>query len=91
MSNERVSATLDRAAGKAEETWGKAKDAAQQVSDVASQNFDRVSRSAQDAYRYGRDATVKWEHSFEDEVKAHPLAAVLIAAGVGFILSRMWR
>jgi ElaB/YqjD/DUF883 family membrane-anchored ribosome-binding protein len=46
--------------------------------EAAAEKFDRL-------YKEGREKVVQFEHGLENQIRMHPLQAVAIAAGVGFL------
>ena len=43
------------------------------------------------AYEDARDAAYSLEESLEDQIQERPLAAVAIAAGIGFLIGAAWK
>ena len=94
----------DRLKGTAKETFGKAEasvgDAIGDDSTEATGRVRQAAGAAQDAYGQAKDslgesiATVsdsagKALHSLEQEVKARPLIALLIAALIGYVIAQL--
>ncbi|HEV3417029.1 MAG TPA: hypothetical protein VG056_09460 [Pirellulales bacterium] len=49
----------------------------------------RATEMAQDYYRRGRTRAGNVEKAVEDNVRAHPVRSILMAAGIGFLLAML--
>ncbi len=47
--------------------------------------------SSLDAFKVARDQATNMEHQFEDQIRANPLRAILVAAGVGLLVGFLAR
>jgi len=68
------------------DAWEATKDAGHRASEFASEQYGRLSRGARDAYAHGRQSAIDVEHNFEAHIRRRPLTAVLVGAGVGFLI-----
>ena len=55
------------------------------------QELGRIAREVvTDKYQAGREKAVALEKTVEDQIKRHPMRAVLIAAGAGLLIGVLW-
>jgi ElaB/YqjD/DUF883 family membrane-anchored ribosome-binding protein len=59
--------------------------AANQSGKAIKHAYSEVADKARDSYEYSRDKVVGWEAALEDQVRARPLATLLVAIGVGLV------
>ena len=57
---------------------------------LASETIDRVRQSAQDYYRQGWTQARAIETSVEDYVRTYPIRSLLMAAGAGYLLAKVF-
>jgi ElaB/YqjD/DUF883 family membrane-anchored ribosome-binding protein len=62
-----------------------------QVGKVAREQYENLRSKASDYVEQGREKAEEWEDSVESYIKAKPVQALLMAAGVGVILGLLWR
>lgn len=67
------------------------RDAGSQVRDAASQKYEDLRNQASEYYEEGRQRAQEWEQTVEDYVQQQPVKALLIAAGVGFLMGAIWK
>ncbi|HCU24724.1 MAG TPA: hypothetical protein DF383_06885 [Deltaproteobacteria bacterium] len=53
---------------------------------IAQDAVDLVKNNANDYYQQGKKKAQKWEQSLEGRIRENPVKALLIAAGVGFLV-----
>ncbi len=70
-----------------EELSDRAHEAVENLREVAGQ----VREAASEQYSHARQTAREWEQSLEHYVQEKPLRAVLMAAGVGFVLGWVWK
>jgi ElaB/YqjD/DUF883 family membrane-anchored ribosome-binding protein len=59
--------------------------------EMARDTLNRVKETASDAYEQGKQRASEWQDDLESTIRARPLTAILIAAGVGVALGFLWR
>ncbi len=76
---------------------GKARTVTQDIEELggmarktAQEKVEQLRASASEYCEEGRDKVQQVEHSFAQYVREQPLKSVLIAAGVGLVLGRLW-
>ncbi|HEY8665466.1 MAG TPA: hypothetical protein VIL86_02315 [Tepidisphaeraceae bacterium] len=62
-----------------------------QVRDAAREKYEDLRNQASDYYEQGRQRAQEWEEGVENYVQQQPVKALLIAAGVGFLLGAIWK
>jgi ElaB/YqjD/DUF883 family membrane-anchored ribosome-binding protein len=62
-----------------------------QVGKAAREQYENLRSRASDYVEQGREKAEEWEDSVESYIKAKPVQALLMAAGVGVILGLLWR
>lgn len=62
------------------------KDLGSAVRDLASDSMHKVQQKASKLYSKGQESMKSAERSLEQKVKAKPIQALLIAAGIGFVI-----
>jgi ElaB/YqjD/DUF883 family membrane-anchored ribosome-binding protein len=62
-----------------------------QVGKAAREQYENLRSKASDYVDQGREKAEEWEDSVESYIKAKPVQALLMAAGVGVILGLLWR
>jgi ElaB/YqjD/DUF883 family membrane-anchored ribosome-binding protein len=76
---------------KASQVGENLRDIGGQVRDAARDKYAQLSDEARAFYDQGREMAHDWEEGLEGYVRAKPLQAVLIAAGVGVLLGVLWK
>jgi len=59
--------------------------------DLANDTLHMLKDNANDAVHQGMEKAQKLEKTLETKIKENPLQALLIAAGVGFVIGAWWR
>lgn len=62
-----------------------------QVKDAAREQYENLRDQASQYYEQGRERAKEWEQNLENYVQEQPVKAMLIAAGVGFLLGALWK
>ncbi|HEY1922746.1 MAG TPA: hypothetical protein VGG44_08260 [Tepidisphaeraceae bacterium] len=62
-----------------------------QVGKAAREQYENLRSKASDYVEQGRGKAEEWESDLEGYIKAKPVQALLVAAGVGVILGLLWR
>lgn len=78
----------------AEKGADQAKEAVEDLKTAAKDGVDYASQKAAEAQQYvnrGLDQVSHAGESVADQVRRHPLASIAIAAGIGFLISRLVR
>ena len=90
MDSDRVKGTATNVGGKVKEALGSALgDRSGQMDGLADQASGRVQAAYGSAKDAARDATAGVREQMDQVVKQQPMLALLMAAGVGFVLARM--
>jgi ElaB/YqjD/DUF883 family membrane-anchored ribosome-binding protein len=63
----------------------------EQVKETAQEKYESLRDAASDYYETGRERAQQWEEGLEGYVQDKPVKALLIAAGVGFLLGAIWK
>lgn len=58
---------------------------------VAQEQFENLREKASEYYQEGRQRVQQVGEDLGQRIRQHPLEAILIAAGVGFLLGAIWR
>jgi ElaB/YqjD/DUF883 family membrane-anchored ribosome-binding protein len=58
--------------------------------EAVEEKYEQVGHAARASFEHGRDRGVRWENSFEGEVRARPIVSLLMAAGVGVLVGIFW-
>lgn len=88
---EKVKQTSADLGAYAQEKVGDLKDKMSGMKDSAREMYDQGAARAQDLYEQGKTKAKDLEQSAEDFVRAKPVQAVLIAAGVGLAIGLLLR
>lgn len=75
----------------ASDVGGKLRDAGAQVREAASQKFEELRNHASECCEQGRERAEQWEQNIESYVREKPVKALLLAAGVGFLMGAIWK
>ena len=67
------------------------RDAGQQAMGAAREKFDDLRNQASEYYDQGRQRAQEWEQNLETYITDQPIKAMLMAAGVGFLLGVIWK
>jgi ElaB/YqjD/DUF883 family membrane-anchored ribosome-binding protein len=67
-----------------------ARDTAKDLGHRAQEGFDFVKERASDYASRGKEQLESASHAVQDQVQQRPMSAILIAAGVGFVLGLLW-
>lgn len=67
------------------------RDAGSQVRDAASKKYEDLRDQASEYYEQGRERAEEWEQTIESYVQEKPVKALLLAAGVGFLMGAIWK
>lgn len=86
-----MSTTTDRLADQAKEVKKDLQEMGQTVRDAAQEKIGQVGEKASEYYDGGRDSVHSVACACEQFVRQRPLRAVLIAAGVGWLLGVLWK
>ena len=78
-----------QAKGKARQYGGQAQDAYGEAKSRASDAADYVSDSAGDLYEHGGDYAQRGARAVTSSAKEYPIVAILIAAGLGFVVAML--
>jgi ElaB/YqjD/DUF883 family membrane-anchored ribosome-binding protein len=63
----------------------------QEVSTQVTESARQVGETASQYYEQGRQQLAGLEQSLEENIRAKPLQAVLLATGIGLLLGLLWR
>ncbi|MDZ4819255.1 MAG: hypothetical protein SGJ20_09810 [Planctomycetota bacterium] len=58
--------------------------------DAAQRKLEGVSESLSGYYEQGRECAADFEQSLETKIRERPIGAILVAAGVGFLVGMCW-
>ena len=86
-----MSTTIDRLEDQAMEVKQDLQEMGQTVRDAAQEKLGQVGERASEYYEQGRDNVHGIACACEQFVRQRPLRAVLIAAGVGWLLGVLWK
>ncbi len=86
-----MSTTTDRLGDQALEVKKDLQEMGQTVRDAAQEKIGQVGEKASEYYDEGRDSVHGVACACEQFVRQRPLRAVLIAAGVGWLLGVLWK
>lgn len=86
-----MSTMTDRLADQAKEVKRDLQEMGQTVRDAAQEKIGQVGEKASEYYDEGRDSVHGVACACEQFVRQRPLRAVLIAAGVGWLLGVLWK
>ncbi|MCY2994022.1 MAG: hypothetical protein NTY19_40025 [Planctomycetota bacterium] len=86
-----MSTMTDRLADQAKEVKKDLQEMGQTVRDAAQEKIGQVGEKASEYYDEGRDSVHGVACACEQFVRQRPLRAVLIAAGVGWLLGVLWK
>lgn len=86
-----MSTTMDRLEDQALGVKQDLQDLGQSVRDAAQEKVGQVGEKAAEYYEQGRDHVHGVACACEQFVRQRPLRAVLIAAGVGWLLGVLWK
>ena len=86
-----MSTTIDRLEDQAMEVKQDLQEMGQTVRDAAQEKLGQVGEKASEYYEQGRDNVHGIACACEQFVRQRPLRAVLIAAGVGWLLGVLWK
>ncbi len=75
----------------ASEIGRKLRDAGAQVREAASQKYEDLRNQASEYCEQGRERAEQWEQNIESYVREKPVKALLLAAGVGFLIGAIWK
>lgn len=67
------------------------KDMGDIAADTAKEAVGQMQENASAYYERGRDKVLQVQRTFDQFIREQPLTSVLIAAGVGLLLGRLWR
>ena len=59
--------------------------------EAAQEKIAHVRGTMADYYKQGKTKAQELEHTVEDQIRAHPIQAVLVAAGVGLVIGLLFR
>ena len=76
---------------KAAEVVENVRDMGGQVGKAAREQYEDLRSKASDYVEQGKEKAQEWEEGVEEYIKAKPVQALLIAAGIGVILGLLWR
>jgi len=86
-----MSTTTDRLGDQAMEVKKDLQEMGQTVRDAAQEKLGQVGEKASEYYEEGQDSVHGVACACEQFVRQRPLRAVLIAAGVGWLLGVLWK
>jgi ElaB/YqjD/DUF883 family membrane-anchored ribosome-binding protein len=66
-------------------------EASAQVRDKAQAMVRQGAETASDYYQQGRQQVEAVQHTLEDSIRAKPLQAILMSAGMGMLLTLLWK
>ena len=75
----------------AQERGAQGRPPAQEVSTQVTETARQVGETASQYYEQGRQQLAGVEQSLEENIRAKPLQAVLLATGIGLLLGLLWR
>jgi ElaB/YqjD/DUF883 family membrane-anchored ribosome-binding protein len=75
----------------AEAIKNKAAAAVHDVGDAAREKYEDIRNRASEFFEQGREKAQEWEEGAESYIRAKPMQALLIAAGVGVLLGLLMR
>jgi ElaB/YqjD/DUF883 family membrane-anchored ribosome-binding protein len=79
--------TMSKAQSRASSVVGSVTRTANTVRD----GYARVSGEARSSFARGRSGGQEWEQRTERYIRQHPVRAILMFAGIGYILGRIFR
>jgi ElaB/YqjD/DUF883 family membrane-anchored ribosome-binding protein len=75
----------------ASEYYEQGRDTAQAIGTQVRDTAQQVSKTASDYYEQGREQLAYVGQSLEEHIRGKPLQSVLMAAGVGMLLTFLWK
>jgi ElaB/YqjD/DUF883 family membrane-anchored ribosome-binding protein len=90
-NQESVANSMDQLRGQAARVKDDVQELGAIARDVAREKYQELRSQADEYVKTGKDRAKQWESSFEDQIRAHPVRSIAIAAGVGLAVGLLLR